>query len=186
MTRTELAGLLGISISMVSRLAKRGMPTDTLERAQRWRKRHLEPGRMKGTRFDGSHAPDTTQAGDGPAAALPSDDPAEPQAGAVNSFHMAKTQRETAEARMAELKLGELTGQLVRRDTVERAVYDAFRSLRDHAFAAPQRAAPRVVGMQDVRTIERAMADELRRAFDGWEARMGERLGSKKSEGEAA
>jgi len=52
MTKSELAELLGISASMVSRLSKRGMPTDSLERAQRWRKRHLEPGRVKGQRYD--------------------------------------------------------------------------------------------------------------------------------------
>lgn len=48
MTKKELAALLGISGAMVTRLAKRGMPTDSLERAQRWRKRHLEPSRVKG------------------------------------------------------------------------------------------------------------------------------------------
>jgi len=52
MQQNELAKLLDISPAMVSRLAKRGMPTDDLERAKRWRKRHLEPGRVKGTRFN--------------------------------------------------------------------------------------------------------------------------------------
>ena len=52
MQQKELAILLDISPAMVSRLAKRGMPTDTLERAERWRRRHLEPGRVKGARFD--------------------------------------------------------------------------------------------------------------------------------------
>ena len=51
MQQKELASLLDISPAMVSRLAKRGMPTDTLERAERWRKRHLEPGRVKGSRM---------------------------------------------------------------------------------------------------------------------------------------
>jgi len=50
MQQNELASLLDISTAMVSRLVKRGMPTDTLERAERWRKRHLEPGRVKGSR----------------------------------------------------------------------------------------------------------------------------------------
>lgn len=54
MLKKELAALLNISPAMVSRLAKRGMPTDTLERAERWRRRHLEPGRIKGSRFDPS------------------------------------------------------------------------------------------------------------------------------------
>ncbi len=52
MLKKELAQLLGVSESIVSRHAKKGMPTDSLERAQRWRKRHLEPGRVKGVRFD--------------------------------------------------------------------------------------------------------------------------------------
>ena len=58
MTQKELAQALGISAGMVSRLAKRGMPTDDLERAKRWRKRHLEPGRVKGVKRD----PQTIQA----------------------------------------------------------------------------------------------------------------------------
>lgn len=72
MQQNELAKLLGISPAMVSRLAKRGMPTDTLERAERWRKRHLEPGRVKGARFDPnqpSKATVTKQAAHAPAAA---------------------------------------------------------------------------------------------------------------------
>lgn len=52
MQQKELAKLLDISPSMVSRHAKQGMPTDTLDRAKKWRKRHLEPGRIKGIRFD--------------------------------------------------------------------------------------------------------------------------------------
>jgi hypothetical protein len=52
MTKKELAVLLGVSASMVTKHSKQGMPTDSLERAQRWRKRHLEPGRVKGNRFD--------------------------------------------------------------------------------------------------------------------------------------
>lgn len=51
MLKKDLAQALGVSGAMVSKLAKRGMPTDSLERAQRWRKRHLEPGRMKGQRM---------------------------------------------------------------------------------------------------------------------------------------
>ena len=57
MQQKELANLLGVSPAIVSRHAKRGMPTDTLERAQRWRKRHLEPGRVKGARYTPNHDP---------------------------------------------------------------------------------------------------------------------------------
>ena len=57
MQQKELASLLGVSPAIVSRHAKRGMPTDTLERAQKWRKRHLEPGRVKGNRYTPNHDP---------------------------------------------------------------------------------------------------------------------------------
>lgn len=57
MKQKELAALLGVSTAMVSRHVKQGMPTDTLERAERWRKRHLEPSRIKGARYDSNHRP---------------------------------------------------------------------------------------------------------------------------------
>lgn len=67
MLKKELAQLLGVSESMVSRHAKQGMPTDSVERAQRWRKRHLEPGRVKGQRYDPkAKAATTTKAAPAP------------------------------------------------------------------------------------------------------------------------
>jgi hypothetical protein len=42
---------------MVSKLAKRGMPVDDLERAQRWRRRNLDPGRLKENRTPGAMPP---------------------------------------------------------------------------------------------------------------------------------
>ncbi|CAG9932434.1 hypothetical protein [Candidatus Nitrotoga arctica] len=62
MQQKELAKLLGVSTSIVSRHVKRGMPTDTIERAEKWRKRHLEPGRVKGTRFTSIPNPAPTPA----------------------------------------------------------------------------------------------------------------------------
>lgn len=56
MLKRELAQALGISPAMVTKLVKRGMPADSLERAQRWRRRHLEPSRVKGVRFEPKRA----------------------------------------------------------------------------------------------------------------------------------
>ena len=70
MTQKELAQALGITPSAVSRLARRGMPTDSLQRAQRWRKRHLEPGRVKGSRFDPAAASAEQTPAPAPAPAL--------------------------------------------------------------------------------------------------------------------
>lgn len=59
MLKKELAVALGISGAMVTKLAKRGMPTDTVERAKRWRRRHLQPGMVKGFRAGTVAQPDT-------------------------------------------------------------------------------------------------------------------------------
>ncbi len=56
MLKKDIAAALGISGAMVSKLVKRGMPTDSVERARRWRKRHLDPGFVKGVRM-GTTAP---------------------------------------------------------------------------------------------------------------------------------
>ncbi len=108
--------------------------------------------------------------GDGPEA------PEAPATAAAAGYSDFRTRREAADAERSEIELAKLRGRLVDRDSIERAIYDAFRALRDAAFNAPQRAAPRVIGMADARDIEVAFADELRKAFEGWEARMHERL----------
>ena len=51
MLRKDIAAELGISPSMVTRLAKRGMPTSDANSARRWRDRHLDPARVKGLRM---------------------------------------------------------------------------------------------------------------------------------------
>lgn len=52
MKQSDLATALGISQGMVSRHAKMGMPTDSVEAARRWRDRHLELARRKEYRGD--------------------------------------------------------------------------------------------------------------------------------------
>jgi hypothetical protein len=96
-----------------------------------------------------------------------------------NDYNDFRTRREKAEAERAELETARMAGRLVDRDTVERAVFDAFRALRDAVMASGARAAPKLIGMSDAREIERVVSDEQRKAFDGWEARMLERLPAK-------
>jgi hypothetical protein len=62
MLKKDLALALNISPTMVTRLSKRGMPTDTVERAQRWRKRHLQPGRLKSSKAKSDHQKSPTPA----------------------------------------------------------------------------------------------------------------------------
>lgn len=55
--RTHLAELLGIAKSAVTAQAARGMPTDSVEAAQEWRRRNIDPGRKKGNRLDAHYQP---------------------------------------------------------------------------------------------------------------------------------
>ena len=52
MLKKDLAAALGISASMVSRLTKQGMPTDSAAAAQAWRAAHLDPARVVRARAD--------------------------------------------------------------------------------------------------------------------------------------
>lgn len=50
----DLAYALGISDSMASRLAKKGMPTHSIEAAEKWRAKNLDPSLTKRNRADGN------------------------------------------------------------------------------------------------------------------------------------
>lgn len=87
-----------------------------------------------------------------------------------------RTRRERADAEKAEMETGKMAGRLIERDSTERAIFDAFRQLRDAVMASAQRSAPKIIGLSDVREIERLLNEEQRKAFQGWEERMLERL----------
>ena len=74
MMQKDLAAALDISPAMVSRLVKRGMPTDSPERAQKWRRAHLPMARMKGNRIDTAAASKPSSEAERSAAANASDD----------------------------------------------------------------------------------------------------------------
>lgn len=50
----DIAYALGISDSMASRLVKKGMPTHSIEAAEKWRAKNLDPSRTKQHRADGN------------------------------------------------------------------------------------------------------------------------------------
>ncbi len=87
-----------------------------------------------------------------------------------------RTRTERATAERAERDNMREAGKLAYASEIERGIYDSYRALRDAAMAVAQRAAPRCIGLGDARDIERVISDELRKAFDGWEARMLELL----------
>lgn len=100
-------------------------------------------------------------------------------AGVDAVFRKAQAQERVFSAKKAELEFKRLSGELLEKAAVERTVFNMFRLLRDHAFQAPQRAAVRVMTMSDPREIENVISEELRKAFDGWDEKMAERLAAK-------
>jgi hypothetical protein len=91
-------------------------------------------------------------------------------------YRRAQAKEKGFNAMLAEIAYRREVGEVLDRAVVERTVFDLFRTLRDQAFQAPQRAALRVRGQADVRAIEDVIADELRKSFDSWEAKMAARL----------
>lgn len=88
-----------------------------------------------------------------------------PQQDQQLSYHVAKTLREAAEARMAQLKLQEMQRKLIQAEPTLSAIYSAFRPLRDQCMLVGRRVAPTVASTTDRREvkllIDRAMAEIL-------------------------
>ncbi|MFD2754277.1 hypothetical protein [Comamonas terrae] len=89
-----------------------------------------------------------------------------------DDYQALRVRREMAAVEREERENAREAGLLLDRREVSRGVFDAFRALRDEVFNAPQRSAPRVVGLADVREIEHVLMEELRKAFTIAERRL--------------
>lgn len=99
-----------------------------------------------------------------------------PAAADGDDYQSLRVRRERAAVESAERENAKEAGRLVEREPVERATFDAFRALRDAVMNIPPRAAAKVVGMADVRDIERVFTEELRAAFEVAQERLLDRL----------
>jgi len=107
-------------------------------------------------------------ASEAPASSVPGED-----------YQAIRIRRERAQLEAAERENAIAAGRLVERDAAERGTFDVFRALRDAAMNTCPRAAAKVVGMSDVRDIERVFTGELRVAFESAEPRLLEHLKGK-------
>lgn len=163
MQQKELAILLDISPSMVSRLAKMGMPTDDPERAKRWRKRRLEPGRVKGTRADTIKpnqpippAPVNTSS-----AGL-IEKPLHDHDDLNESFASARTREKIAAANLAEIEENALREKYILKTEVESAIFFAGRQLRDNMTNCAGRLGAELASLSTVDECEAAVYREHR------------------------
>lgn len=190
MNRKELAKLLGITAGMVTRHAKRGMPTDDVAKAQRWRKRNLNPVMVKGQRA-GSQAqlaggkaslpskssevrpvPGSADVCDLGPAASPLDQSAASGAGAAlgtdagqmlddPQYLRSRSRQAAADARTAEIKLAELEGALVRIDQVMAALAARLAPVREGLMQIPARVAPLAAAQSDPARIQTMIEVEI-------------------------
>jgi transcriptional regulator with XRE-family HTH domain len=155
-TREQLADALGVAPTLVSRYRNRGMPVHSIDAALAWKAENVraraggKPTAGKGGA--GGDKPDATGYGD----------------------HRAR--REKAEADRAEILAMREHERTLLREPAERAVFDAFRGLRDAAFQAMRDAAPTVRDLTEPREIQLALEDALRQAFLSFESAMVTRL----------
>lgn len=131
-------------------------------------------------RADSGRAGQKSTEGEGQGTGATSETPAAPDSETDGSpksgyaDYRAQTEMETLRQKRRENMVAE--GKLADVVQLRRAVFDAFRALRDRAMSVSQRAAPRCIGLSDARDIERVIDDEQRKAFADWEAQMHQKL----------
>jgi phage terminase Nu1 subunit (DNA packaging protein) len=151
MKGTDLALALGITPQMVSKLRRRGMPTSSVEAAQKWRRRHLEAARVKDQRVGIIAAP--------PAATDLDDDP--PRADDGEDYRRARAAREQTRAEREALELEQLRGKLIAVDEAARIAFTAFRGLRDAIESVPARVKDALAAESDPFRLEQTLSAEL-------------------------
>lgn len=149
MTGKELAEGLGISQGMVSRLLKRGMPSDTIQRAKRWRNRHMERPRLKGIRVDTRPVPMPKQPGTvdppDPAPELFDDDDRDEGERAFDDFRTARDKREHFAALTAQMEYEKACGLLMDAGEVIAVITQMGTDLRQALEQWPTALAPQLV-----------------------------------------
>lgn len=152
--QADLAKALGVDPALITRYKRRGMPTDSVEAALAWKAANVRA--RVGGKPAGDGKGDKSKGGDG--------------------YGDHRARRERAEADRAELLAVREREQALLREPAERAIFEAFRGLRDAGFQAMRDVAPTVRDLAEVREIQLALEDALRQAFVSFEAAMAKRL----------
>lgn len=85
-------------------------------------------------------------------------------AGNINqSYLAARAANESLAARLREIELRRLTGELIPANEVERGAFQCARRARDLLSAIPDRLASLVTGLTDRAAVHKLIADEVRR-----------------------
>ena len=169
--KAELARMLSVSRQAVSDLVKRGILSEDKEGlidvelarvalANRVRPSSKTAQAMALGAGTGLTAPVAAPAGAGqqPSAGMTDEQ-------AIGSYHVAKTLNETAQARMNQLRLQEMRGELIRVDAVTKSVSNAMAMARESLLQIPTRLASVISSESDPAVIHRLLDSEIRNAL---------------------
>ena len=81
--------------------------------------------------------------------------------GTIVNYHVAKTLNETAQARMNQLKLKEMQGELIRLADVRTAVAGSMAMAREALMQVPTRLSAILAGVSDASEIHRLLDEEI-------------------------
>lgn len=152
MTQSQLAAALGLHPSVVNRDKARGMPTHDIEAARAWRLANVR-ARVRvsaPTQASAPPAPPTRQA---------------PESSAAADYASARARREMAEASLAELRMREQSGELMRADKVRQEVASICIYTRETLMNLALRLAPVVAAETDQAKIELLLDTEFRQVL---------------------
>lgn len=161
-TQAELARALGVTRQAISDLVARAVLT--MDAAGR-----IDLDQARATIAERVRPSGKTAAAAAPLAPPPPPQPApisatfaaapQPQPAETSmNYHVARTLREASEASIAQLKLRQLTGDLIQRDPATQATFTAFRQLRDALQTMGRNLAPKLAALHsDSHAIEHAI-----------------------------
>jgi hypothetical protein len=151
LTRKALAAELGISGAMVTKLAARGMPTDSVPAARAWRAAVVRP-RISDQRD----------------AATPRDEV--PLAGTLDvdageDYRGARLRREIAEADLAEMRRAREAGTLVPAESVRAALARRLVAMRERLLTMNARLGPVLAAEAEPQRVALLLDDEVHAAL---------------------
>ena len=162
LSQAALARELDVSRQAVNDLVKRGiLPIDKdglidVELARHAIANRVRPSGKTAAALNGAS----------PAAAPADSEATANDSAPITSYYVAKTLREAAEAKMANLRLAEMECKLIDKDRASAGAFTAFRQLRDALGVLPRKVAPAAAVATDVREVEALIARAIREALD--------------------
>lgn len=156
-TKAQLARELGVSRQAIGDLVKRGILSEDraglidIELAKLALVNRVRPSSKTAQAISPATPPTTPQP--------------DPESAAVTSYHVAKTLNEAAQARMNQIKLKEMEGELIRVDAIEKIWASALAATREHLLQVRARLAPLLANETDQFKIEQLLDAEHSQAL---------------------